>query len=159
MLFSYYDVNEYGVVVRRDSGRVMSVQTSVKGYKSVGCCVNKKVYSVRVHRFVALKYLANPFGYEQVNHKDGDKGNNHVSNLEWCSGFQNYTHAVKTGLHKRGGEHRYARLSDVDVLGVRGRILGGESFKNIYKDYDGVISWWGFRDICRGRSYRHVEVK
>jgi len=51
-----------------------------------------------VHRLVASHFIPNPYGYEQVNHIDGDKQNNHVSNLEWCTAEQNAQHALKTGL-------------------------------------------------------------
>ena len=54
-----------------------------------------------IHRLVALHYLPNPYGYRQINHIDGNKANNHVSNLEWCSAEQNAQHALETGL--RGG--------------------------------------------------------
>lgn len=53
-----------------------------------------------VHRLVALHFIPNPYQYTQVNHKDGNKQNNHVSNLEWCSPSQNADHALQTGLRK-----------------------------------------------------------
>lgn len=55
---------------------------------------------VSLHRLVAPHFLPNPYGYSQVNHKDGNKQNNHFSNLEWCSAEQNTQHALETGLRK-----------------------------------------------------------
>lgn len=53
-----------------------------------------------IHRLVALHFIPNPYGYPQVNHRDGKKKNNHWHNLEWCSAEQNIQHALQTGLSK-----------------------------------------------------------
>lgn len=51
-----------------------------------------------VHRIVATSFIPNPNGYKEVNHKDGNKYNCNVDNLEWCSRLQNEQHAWGTGL-------------------------------------------------------------
>jgi hypothetical protein len=54
---------------------------------------------LHVHQLVAIQFLLNPDNKPQVNHKDGNKLNNHVDNLEWATGSENQTHAFKTGLN------------------------------------------------------------
>lgn len=156
-VFKTYDVDEYGVVVRRRDNKVIKHQLNKKGYHRV-YLRSGMVKDMRVSRLVALKYLPNPCGYEEVNHKDGNKDNNYWKNLEWCSGVQNRDHALVSGLMKRGEGHRCARLKESEVVEIRKRIGAGESFKKVWGDYSDKIAWWGFRELCRGNTWKHVVV-
>lgn len=63
-----------------------------------------------VHRLVAETFIPNPNKLPQVNHKDGNKLNNHISNLEWCDSTHNNRHALATGLRtgrKKGIRCKY----------------------------------------------------
>ena len=64
-----------------------------RGYASVALCKEGNVKRESVHRIVANAFIENPMNYEVVNHKDGNRLNNNVSNLEWCSYKQNIAHA------------------------------------------------------------------
>lgn len=97
-----------------DDGRIFSL-VDFKGRKRI---VEKKQYTdkygykclmlyklgekkhMTVHRAVANTFIDNPEGLPQVNHIDGDKTNNHVSNLEWCTASKNVQHAFDNGLNK-----------------------------------------------------------
>lgn len=66
-----------------------------------------------IHRLVAVAFIPNPLSLEFVNHKDGNKHNNNVENLEWCTRQQNEDHAFATGLKNSTGEHNtMAKLTD-----------------------------------------------
>ena len=152
-----YDVDEYGVVSNRSTGEVLLLQKTKKGYLGVGLYFNGKKHFVRVHRLVAVKYLPNPFGYPEVNHKDLNKENNYWDNLEWCTDEMNREHAKVNGISSRKGENnRNATLRNEDIVTIRKRISEGETFKGVYKSYSDQVSWWAFRDICRGNSWKGI---
>lgn len=76
-----------------------------KGYYRTNLALNGINKTVKVHRIVAQAFIPNPENKSQVNHIDGNKENNNVSNLEWCNNQENQDHSWKTGLRKRGREH------------------------------------------------------
>ena len=68
------------------------------GYAKIIIKVDGVHHNKLVHRLVAQAYIPNPENKPQVNHKDGDKANNNVFNLEWCTQSENNIHAFKNGL-------------------------------------------------------------
>lgn len=68
------------------------------GYYVVYFWRNNKQSSFQIHRLVAIHFIENPLNKEMVNHLDGDKLNNHISNLEWVTVKENNQHAYDTGL-------------------------------------------------------------
>jgi hypothetical protein len=80
--------------------RKMKPQEHRQGYLLVKLYKNGKGRKFKIHRLVSEIYIPNPNNLPQVNHIDGDKSNNHVSNLEWCTPSHNIKHAYNTGLKK-----------------------------------------------------------
>jgi hypothetical protein len=79
-----------------EPGRVLFQGSDDKGYPQVGLCMNYACTTVKVHRLVAEAFLgARPAG-RQVNHKNGDKTDNYVQNLEYVTNQENVDHAIKT---------------------------------------------------------------
>jgi hypothetical protein len=95
---SGYDVMPCGAIFSSKTNRLLSASTDSYGYKVVGLSIDGKLRTKKVHRLVALKYLNNPIGKPQVNHKNGVKTDNNISNLEWATNLENQRHAVNTGL-------------------------------------------------------------
>jgi len=73
-------------------------RTMRNGYQVVGVRVEGVSTPILVHRMVAEMYVANPNNKPEVNHKDGDKTNNHFTNLEWSTRSENMLHAQSNGL-------------------------------------------------------------
>lgn len=104
-----YEVSNLGRVrsmkrYRGQIGRIMpqTIQPSGRGgkltYYAVTLWVHNKAWCRKVHRMVAEAFIPNPDNLPQINHKDGNKLNNHATNLEWCTARQNTAHAWLTGL-------------------------------------------------------------
>lgn len=92
---SNYFVNENGQI-KNLRGRLLKPLKTYNGYLRV--CINGKYK--RIHRLVAETFIPNPNNLPQVNHIDGNKENNNIDNLEWCTAKQNIQHAYKTKLRK-----------------------------------------------------------
>ena len=77
-------------------GRLLK-QAENLGYKYVSLSKNGEQKSFRVHRLVAIAFLENKLNKPNVNHKDCNKSNNNVNNLEWCTQKENVWHAFRNG--------------------------------------------------------------
>jgi hypothetical protein len=67
-------------------------------YLKISLCKNGVVKIILVHKLIAFTFKKNPLKKKYVNHKDGNKLNNHKDNLEWCTTSENAIHAYRTGL-------------------------------------------------------------
>jgi HNH endonuclease len=100
--FPDYSILSNGIVINTITGKVKSVQTNYKnGYKSVILYKNNITKRLYIHRLVALAYLQKPDDKNFVNHKDLNKSNNDVSNLEWVTSSENNIHMWKYGNLKQ----------------------------------------------------------
>lgn len=106
------------------------------GYKKVSLSVNGKMKTTTVHRIVALTFIPNPHGCKTVNHKDGNKLNNHVDNLEWCSSQQNTKHAAQTGLMAKGERVHRAVITEEQAHTICKMIADGYRNGDVAKAVD-----------------------
>jgi hypothetical protein len=132
-----YDVNRVGVVRSQKSGVILAQRVDQRGYMRTTITRNKKRICITVHRIVARTFLGEAMGL-QVNHKDGNKKNNRLDNLEWVTLQQNIDHARFVLKHKsgvRGENHGTAKLSTKQVLQIRKLLAKNYSPLRIQKKY------------------------
>lgn len=99
-------ISEFGEVISSDGKRVPT-QLNGDGYECVTLRTSVGRKTFRVHRLVAIRYIKNKDSKPEVNHKDGIKTNNNLSNLEWVTHSENIKHAWDNGLLKSTPERSY----------------------------------------------------
>lgn len=91
------------------------------GYICVTLIKNGKTKFTGLHRLIASAFIPNPENKPEVNHKDGNKHNNSIDNLEWSTTAENVQHAFDTGLNngRKGVKHHNTKLTEKEVLEIR----------------------------------------
>jgi len=143
-----FEVSDLGNFRRIGEERNLEQQTNSQGYMLIGTRPygrGKGYKTFRVHREVAKAFIPNPENKPQVNHKDGVKNNNKVSNLEWCTAKENTQHAWKTGLAKplTSEQVKNTKISDEEVM-------------NIYEKYQKGLDT--LRNLCAQAGIGHSTV-
>lgn len=124
-----YSINKKGDVYSYYTNKILEQRNNKKGYPTIYLTINGKGISKVVHRLVAQTFIPNPNNLPQVNHIDGNKENNSVENLEWCTNEYNMRHSWELGLRKplKGNEIGTSKLLEHEVIGIY------ESEDNSYK--------------------------
>lgn len=146
--YEQYDVYEDGRVYSHYTDKFLKGEITKMGYLQYTLYINKKVQRIKAHRLVASLFIEKPSSDETliVNHKDGNKLNNHYSNLEWTTYYGNNLHARKCGLNnialsnskrwnnKEWAERTAKRISKTQI--ERGVFKGERNPRFKYKIYD-----------------------
>ena len=168
---TFYEIDENANIVNKNTKESVYGWIGIRGYRVVSLRSNPdelvpKFVKKQVHRLVAEAFIPNPENKPQVNHKDGNKLNNKLSNLEWVTNKENYNHARAHGLIKTCDDLSYATVdnktvekicellskgySNIDIIdslglpndphgkGLITRIRTGRAWKDISEKYDFV---------------------
>ena len=162
-----YEVTEEGDIVSLQrngrSGRWKMVPVVKKGGYCTVAVSNKGSWgkgprTVSIHRAVAIAFLGPPKDGQEVNHKDGDKLNNGVKNLEWVSASQNQIHSHQTGLHNEHGHFKKRAVVSRDITtGVLTRYYCiNEASRAGYKSGAITLCCQGKQKIHHGCTWEYV---
>ena len=153
--FNNYLCNENGEIYSLLRNKILKGR-SLKGYKRVALMKDGKTIDVLVHRLIAQTFLPNPENKPYINHIDGDKTNNSVSNLEWCTQKENVQHAIETGLKDDRGTHSSrASCNEEKLKEIRSLISEGKRNEEIAKIVG--VSKDVVRYIRCNRTYKEKE--
>ena len=126
------------------------------GYKFHQLYLDKKMYNKTIHRLVAESFLPKIEGFETVNHIDGNKHNNIVENLEWCSNSYNHKHATETGLKAKGVQVGTSKLNDNSVNAIKYFLKKGMSHLELSKAFN--VSRTTISLISNNKIWKHITL-
>ena len=157
----HYQISTFGRIKSFCKGtvKIRRLCVDTDGYLYASLFKNGKHTKRKIHRLVAKAFIANPEDKPQINHIDGNKMNNHISNLEWVTSTENNCHAVKIGLMKSGEDCRDAKLTNEQVAWCRKvHISGDREFgTNALARKLGVSSSAMYL-LLKGKTYKKVGV-
>lgn len=112
-----FRINKKGQLKNIKTGTIIKVHPDKDGYIRTNIWINGIRRNFKIHRMIAIHFIPNPENKPQVNHKDGNKANNSISNLEWCTAGENQRHAIKTGLKcgQPGILHHHRKINENTV--------------------------------------------
>ena len=142
-----YSVSCAGDVRNDGTGKVLAASPNNQGYRCVQFGPRGGAKTLKVHRLVAKAFLGPDCGCPEVNHLNGDKGDNRVFNLEWATRSRNMQHAhdnLPRKAHARGDHHKLTRVPDSVVSRVRERVAAGDIQRDIAEELGVSRSW-----VCR----------
>lgn len=153
-----YLISNKGVVLNAWTGRRIKPWVTRGGYEQVHLCTINGRVGKTIHSLVAKAFIPNPNNFYSINHKDGDKLNNSVNNLEYCSLGDNIRHAHKTGLvpSRKGSNCGSSKLTEEQVRDIKVMLQTDISQKDISKLFNVEAST--ISQINRGFSWSHIKI-
>ena len=166
-----YEIDEYGKiysverivlsgknlkVIRKYERKEKPQRLDKYGYKRITLCKDGKLKTISIHRLVAITFIEGDSRLT-VNHKDGNKLNNHYSNLEFISNNENLKHAHRIGLNnppknKVGTENKFSKLNEFQVLEIRKSNISSRKLSVKYGVHHSVI-----QGIKNGTRYFNIK--
>lgn len=147
-----YQVSNEGNVKSIRNNITLKTHKDNRGYPAVRLSVNGKLTRKRLHRIVAEHFLPNPSKKPEINHKDGNKLNNHVSNLEWCTHLENVQHAHKTGLMTKLAPKSIQMLDENGMI-IREFYSIHEASREVGAEPSNIVK------VCTGKRKTHKGYK
>lgn len=151
--FEAYEVSTAGRI--KNHKGLLEPAINKDGYRQ--CCLrsNGQKKNVVLHRLIATTFIPNPQNLPVINHLDGNKLNNAITNLEWCTVKRNTNHAIEIGLFSREGENNHNHvLKDLQVIEIKELLKNGVGTRSIARLYGVTRS--AIQHIKKGRSRKNL---
>jgi len=166
MQIEWRDVPNFKGIQASNTGLIRSIKRGFpyelkrfidkKGYVRVSITNSEgKTRNKSVHRLVCMAFLPNPNNLPQVNHKDGNKTNNNVENLEWITNRDNALHAIRNGLWKtfqEGARRENEKRKKPVIASKEGEVIKFECVRDAEKYFNSRH----ISDVCKGKR-PHVK--
>lgn len=155
--FPDYEISNLGHVRNKKNNKIKLTPINSVGYKHVSLMKDGKQYVVKIHRLIAIAFIPNLENKSCINHIDGDKTNNSIDNLEWCTYSENNTHALNIGLRitPKGEESSVSKLRENDVMEILELLKTNMVHRDIAKIYN--ISESTISSIKTCNSWKHIK--
>ena len=148
--------SRYGAIQEKKICRQLKPRRYGSGYLSVCLSWKRRKKYIGIHRLVAMEFIEQRSKDQtEVNHKDGNKHNNHVRNLEWVTCQENKDHASRTGLLLRGEDNPAAKLTKQQAIEIRKLCSLGKYTLQEIGDMFG-ISGASVGDLVRGETWSNL---
>ena len=145
----HYMINEQGDIYSLKRKKLMTPCLNTCGYYQVHLSKNGIMKMHRIHRLVAQTFIPNPYNLPQVNHKDENKLNNNVENLEWCT--QTYNMNYNDGQKRRAKSRNYEDISK--------KRSNAQSKEITQYDYDGsIVAVWKNAYVAEQHGYNRTMI-
>ncbi len=156
----FYQVSTKGRIksFQLDKVRIMKLCFDRGGYVHIVLSKNGKRKTHRIHILVAKAFIPNPLNLPEVNHKNGNKWDCSVENLEWSTRKQNQEHAVRLGLQKSGADSHRAKLTEEQVRDIRENCIPSDKVKGLHsfaRKYDVRLSV--IQNVYHYRTYKNIK--
>lgn len=138
---------------------ILKGSTTNNGYRRVTLTdSNKRVIYQLLHRLLAIHFIPNPNNLPHINHKDGNKLNNSLDNLEWCTNRDNVIHAWENNLvDNRGEKCGTSKLKEFEVRDILQMSKDGYSKKDIHLKYN-QVSQGMIGQIINRTKWKHITI-
>lgn len=160
--FEDYEISKCGILRRKQDlkgswkrGNLRTI--TKKGYKRAGLYKDGKIFFKGIHKWVALTYIPNPNNYEDINHKDGNKLNNCLDNLEWCDKAYNTSYNKTIGINLKGSQIGTSKLTEEDVLIIKECLSCGIEQRVLANKFN--VNRATINGIANNKQWNHVKYK
>ena len=157
----WYEISDWGNIKRVRTGpgifvgRILRQSLDGDGYHQISLSKLGDIRTIKVHKLVMLSFIGPRPEGKQINHKDGNKDNNHLDNLEYLTQSENMTHAYDTGLESQLGEkNACSKLTEDNVHEIR-RCFGHESQRSMAKRFG--VAPETINGVIKGRNWSYLK--